>query len=142
MSVLLLLLPLPVLLDNLIGIFENGETITGATSSLSGVLYNFDNTLGQMYLNIPDVSNVATSVQVSRNTGLTDNALLMISETSTGTGTEIVQINAGGINTATNELTVTRGVYGTTASAIPAGQFAKCFIVKFSAPQLVQPFRC
>jgi len=122
------ILPLPVLLDNLIGIFENGETITGATSSLSGVLYNFDNTLGQMYLNIPDVSNVATSVQVSRNTGLTDNALLMISETSTVTGTEIIQINAGGINTTTNELTVTRGVYGTTASAIPAGQFAKCFI--------------
>jgi hypothetical protein len=43
-------------------------------------------------------------------------------------GTEIIQIDASGINTTTNELTVTRGVYGTTASAIPAGKFAKSFI--------------
>ena len=52
----------------------------------------------------------------------------MISDNATETGTEIISIDASGINTTTNVLTVTRGVYGTTASAIPAGAFAKCFI--------------
>lgn len=122
------ILPLPVLLDNIVGIFENGETITGATSSITATLYNFDTALGQMYLNIADISNVATSMQISRNTGLTDNCLLMVSENPATPGVEIIQIDVGGINTTTNEITVTRGIYGTTPSAIPAGTFAKSFI--------------
>ena len=122
------ILSLPVLLDNIVGIFENGETITGATSSITATLYNFDTTLGQMYLNIADISNVATSMQISRNTGLTDNCLLMVSENPSTPGVEIIQIDVGGINTTTNEITVTRGIYGTTLSAIPAGTFAKSFI--------------
>lgn len=117
-----------VLLDNIVGIFENGETITGATSSITGTLYNFDDVLGEMYLNIADVSSVATSMQISRNTGLTDNCLLMVSENPATPGVEIIQIDVGGINTTTNEITVTRGIYGTTPSAIPAGTFAKSFI--------------
>ena len=117
-----------VLIDNLIGIFENGETITGATSGLTATLRGFDNTTGLFYLNIPDVSNSATTVSVSRNTGLADGALIMLSSDPTVTGTEILQIDPSGINTTTNALTVTRGIYGTTASAIPAGSFGKVFI--------------
>ncbi|UNH61170.1 structural protein [Synechococcus phage S-SZBM1] len=122
------ILPLPVNLATIIGIFEIGETITGQQSSVAATLHAYNDTLGEMYLNIPAVSNVATAIQVSRDAGLADNTLMMLSVDATAPGTEIIQINAGGINTNTNTLTVTRGVYGTTASAIPAGQFAKTFI--------------
>ena len=120
--------PVDTLIDNLIGILQVGETITGATSSLTGTLRAFDGVTGQLWMTTPDVSNSATSVQVSRNTGLADNTLLALTSDPTLGGTEIIQINASGINTTTNELTVTRGVYGTTASPIPAGKFAKSFI--------------
>lgn len=116
------------LVDNLIGIFEVGETITGATSSLTGVLRAYDGTTGTLHMTTADVSNSATTVQISRNTGLADNTLLALSEDPTATGTEIIQIDPSGINTDSNTLTVTRAIYGTTASAIPAGKFAKSFI--------------
>lgn len=117
-----------VLVDDLIGIFEVGETVTGATSSLTGSLRYFDSTIGSIYLAVADVSNVATTVQVSRNTGLVDGTIFVLSSSSTETGTEIITIDPSGINLTTNALTVTRGVYGTTANAIPAGQYAKSFI--------------
>ncbi|AOV61499.1 tail fiber protein [Synechococcus phage S-WAM1] len=120
--------PIDTLVDNLIGILEVGETITGATSSLTGTLRAFDGVTGQMWMTTADVGAAATSVQVSRNTGLADATLLMLTSDPAIGGTEIIQIDASGINTTTNELTVTRGVYGTTASAIPAGKFAKSFI--------------
>jgi hypothetical protein len=116
------------LVDNLIGILEVGETITGATSSLTGTLRAFDGVTGQMWMTTADVGSAATSVQVSRNTGLADATLLMLTSDPAVGGTEIIQIDASGINTTTNELTVTRGIYGTTASAISAGKFAKSFI--------------
>ena len=113
---------------NLTGIFQIGETLTGGTSGVTGVLRNIDTESGVFYAAIADVASGATAVNVSRNTGLADNARLMISSVASETGTEIISINASGINTTTNVLTVTRGVYGTTAAAIPAGAFAKCFI--------------
>jgi len=120
--------PVDTLIDNLIGILEVGETITGATSGLTGTLRAFDGVTGQMWMTTADVGAAATSVQVSRNTGLADATLLMLTSDPAATGTEVIQIDASGINTTTNELTVTRGVYGTTSSAIPAGKFAKSFI--------------
>jgi len=113
---------------NLTGIFQLGETVTGGTSGISGTLRSIDTESGGFHASIADVASGATAVNVSRNTGLADNARLMISSIASDAGTEIISINASGINTTTNVLTVTRGVYGTTASAIPAGAFAKCFI--------------
>lgn len=114
--------------DNLIGLFEIGETVTGGTSSFTGTVRSFDNTTGTLNMSIADVSNSATSIKVSRNTGLAIATKLFISDDPTATGTEIIQIDPSGIDTATNTLTVTRGVHGTTASAIPAGAYAKSFI--------------
>lgn len=114
-------------IDDIIGIFEVGETVTGATSGISGTLLAFDTTTGILYLNIADVSSAATAVNVSRNTGLVDSAIMALSSDPSTAGTEIISIDAGGINLTTNVLTVTRGLYGTTSSAIPAGAFAKTF---------------
>ena len=114
--------------ETLIGTFQNGETITGAVSTFTATLKQFEATTGLIYANIADVAQGATSVKVSRNTGLAEGTKLMLSENAVTTGTEIITIDTGGIDTATNSLTVTRGVYGTTASPIPGGQYAKSFI--------------
>ena len=52
----------------------------------------------------------------------------MLSEDAAATGTEVITIDTGGIDVNNNTLTVTRSVYGTTASPIPGGQYAKSFI--------------
>ena len=114
--------------QTLIGTFQNGETITGAVSTFTATLKQFEATTGLIYANIADVAQGATSVKVSRNTGLAEGTMLMLSEDNTVSGTEVVTIDAGGIDVNTNTLTITRGVYGTTASAIPGGQYAKSFI--------------
>ena len=116
------------LVDNLVGILEIGETLTGSYSGLTGTLRAYDGVTGQLHLTTADVASGATSVKVSRTTGLAENTLMMLTDDSGAAGTEVVQINASGIDTATNTLTITRGVYGTTASAIPAGRFVKSFI--------------
>ena len=114
--------------ETLIGTFQNGETITGAVSTFTATLKQFEATTGLIYANIADVAQGATSVKVSRNTGLAEGTKLMLSEDATVTGTEVVTIDAGGIDVNNNTLTITRGVYGTTASPIPGGQYAKSFI--------------
>ena len=114
--------------QTLIGTFQNGETITGAVSTFTATLKQFEATTGLIYANIADVAQGATSVKVSRNTGLAEGTKLMLSENATVTGTEVVTIDAGGIDVNNNTLTITRGVYGTTASPIPGGQYAKSFI--------------
>ena len=114
--------------SNLVGIPAVGETVTGGTSSLTSVLRNIDTDTGSIFASGADVASGSTTVNVSRNTGLADNARLMISTNASTTGTEIISIDASGIDTATNQLTVTRGVYGTTAGPIAFGAFAKCFI--------------
>ena len=114
--------------QTLIGTFQNGETITGAVSTFTATLKQFESTTGLIYVNIADVAQGATSVKVSRNTGLAEGTKLMLSEDATATGTEVITIDTGGIDVNNNTLTVTRGVYGTTASPIPGGQYAKSFI--------------
>ena len=47
-----------------------------------------------------------------------------VGQTST---TELVTIDASGINTSNNTLTITRGAYGTTARAIKAGEFVTAY---------------
>ena len=114
--------------QTLIGTFQNGETITGAVSTFTATLKQFESTTGLIYANIADVAQGATSVKVSRNTGLAEGTKLMLSEDAAATGTEVITIDTGGIDVNNNTLTVTRGVYGTTASPIPGGQYAKSFI--------------
>ena len=114
--------------ETLIGTFQNGETITWAVSTFTATLKQFESTTGLIYANIADVAQGATSVKVSRNTGLAEGTKLMLTTDPTVSGTEVITINAGGIDVNTNTLTVTRGVYGTTASPIPGGQYAKSFI--------------
>ena len=114
--------------ETLIGTFQNGETITGAVSTFTATLKQFESTTGIIYATIPDVASNATSVKISRNTGLAEGTKLMLSEDAAATGTEVITIDTGGIDVNNNTLTVTRGVYGTTASPIPGGQYAKSFI--------------
>ena len=114
--------------QTLIGTFQNGETITGAVSTFTATLKQFESTTGIIYATIPDVASNATSVKISRNTGLAEGTKLMLSEDAAATGTEVITIDTGGIDVNNNTLTVTRGVYGTTASPIPGGQYAKSFI--------------
>ena len=113
--------------EQVTGSFTVGETLTGGFSGITGTLSAFEATTAALYMEVADVASGATAVNVSRNTGLADGARLMISVDS-DSASEIIEIDATGINVANNVLTVTRGVYGTTAQAIPAGSFAKAYI--------------
>ena len=105
--------------DSLAGTFTGGETLTGSTSSFTALFRGIVGTT-QTWLQYTDAASNATSVSISRNTGLADGMYINIG-TAASADTEIATINAGGIDTATNELTITRGALGTTAAAIKAG---------------------
>ena len=106
--------------DSLAGTPSNGETLTGATSGYTATLRG--NELGTAFnIEYTDVASGATSIQISRTTGLADGMYITTGYTGT-LGGQIMSINASGINTTTNTLTVTRGALGSTAAAIPAGQ--------------------
>ena len=105
--------------DSLAGTFTGGETLTGSTSSFTALFRGIVGTT-QTWLQYTDAASNATSVSISRNTGLADGMYINIG-TAASADTEIATINAGGINTSTNELTITRGALGTTAAAIKAG---------------------
>ena len=106
------------------GTFSNGETITGATSGLTAVYRGGADT--ELTLQFTDVTTGATTFNISRNTGLADGMYLTLGIAQNTDGspadTEIVSINASGINTTTNVLTVTRGALNTTPRVIPAGR--------------------
>ena len=112
--------------EQVTGSFTIGETLTGSLSGLTATLSAYEATTAALYMEVADVAAGATTVHVSRNTGLADGARLMIAIDSVS-ATEIIEIDPTGINGANNTLTVTRGVLGTTASAIPAGSFAKSY---------------
>ena len=106
----------PLQADSQAGTFDGGETLTGSTS---GFTANFRGSVGPtMYIEYADVASGATSVKISRNTGLADGMYITIGGV---TAAEIVTINASGIDTLTNTLTITRGALGTSAAAIVAG---------------------
>ena len=106
------------------GTFSNGETITGATSGLTAVYRGGADT--ELTLQFTDVTTAATTFNISRNTGLADGMYLTLGIAQNTDGspsdTEIVSINASGINTTTNVLTVTRQALGTSATVIKSGQ--------------------
>ena len=102
------------------GTFSGGETLTGATSQLTAIYRGGADT--ELTLEIADVTTAATTFNISRNTGLADGMYLTLSGDSPTAGTEIVSINASGINTTTNVLTVTRQALSTSATVIKHGQ--------------------
>ena len=105
------------------GTFQAGETLTGATSGLTAT-FRGQGVANSVWNIIPNVSNSATSLQISRNTGLADGMYLTLSNAGDTSLQEIVSINASGINTTTNTLTITRSALGTTAGEIPPGRLA------------------
>jgi len=102
------------------GSVVNGNTVTGSVSGFVGTWHGQQSNTAA-YISASTVNNSATSVQISRTTGLADGMKLTIGEASDGTA-EVVTIDASGINTTTNTLTVTRGALGTTADTIEVGE--------------------
>ena len=105
--------------DSLAGTPTMGETLTGSTSGYTAILRGSD---GGTNFNIQytDIASGATSLPISRTTGLADGMYLTTGYTGT-LGGQVISINASGINTTTNVLTVTRSALGSTTAAIPAG---------------------
>ena len=107
--------------DGTAGTFTNGETLTGSVSGYTAIFRGMNANTG-IFGQYTDVASGATSVSISRTTGLADGMYITHgTNASTLLGGEVVTINASGINTTTNELTITRGALGTTGIAIPAG---------------------
>jgi len=107
--------------DSKAGTFTNGETLTGSVSGYTATFRGTNATTG-LFGEYTDVASGGTSVSISRTTGLADGMYITHgTNAATLLGGEVVTINASGINTTTNELTITRGALGTTAIAIPAG---------------------
>ena len=107
--------------DSTAGTFTNGETLTGSTSGYTATFRGMNANTG-IFGQYTDVASGGTSVSISRTTGLADGMYITHgTNAATLLGGEVVTINASGINTTTNELTITRGALGTTGIAIPAG---------------------
>lgn len=102
--------------NSLAGQFLGGETVTGSDSGFTAVYRGGNDTA--VTLNIASINTSATSVNISRTTGLA-NGMYLTLNTADGGG-EIATI--GSINTTTNTLTITRAALGTTAASIPAGR--------------------
>ena len=107
--------------DSTAGTLETGETMTGSTSGFTSVFRGLNATTG-LFMQYTDIATGGTSVSISRTTGLSDGMYVTHgTNPTTLLGGEVVTINASGINTTTNQLTITRGQLGTTAIPIPAG---------------------
>ena len=107
------------------GTFTGGETITGATSGVTGLFRGGTET--EVNVEMAEIASGATSFNVSRNTGLADGMYLTLGLLDGSIGGEVAQIDVGGINTTTNVVTVTRGVLNTTAAALPPGRAANAW---------------
>jgi hypothetical protein len=107
--------------DSTAGTLQTGETMTGSTSGFTALFRGLNATTG-LYMQYTDIATGGTTVSISRTTGLSD-GMYVTHGTNAATllGGEVVTINASGINTTTNQLTITRGQLGTTAIPIPAG---------------------
>ena len=111
--------------DTLTGTPVDGETITGGTSGVTASNRGLIGAGTSMYIELADVGTGATTVNVDRNTGLADGMYLTVGDFANADSTnEILSIDASGINTTTNVLTVTRGALNTTPAPIPAGRLS------------------
>ena len=103
--------------DTQAGTFNNGETVTGSTSGFTAV-YRGVSGPQSAYLEYTELGTGATSIALSRTTGLAEGMYLTLGDADDG---EVVTIDVGGINTTTNVTTITRSALGTTARTVPAG---------------------
>ena len=107
--------------DSKAGTFQNGETLTGSVSGYTALFRGMNATTG-VWNQFTDIATGGTTVSISRTTGLADGMYITHgTNAATLLGGEVVTINSSGINTTTNQLTITRAALGTTALAIPAG---------------------
>ena len=107
--------------DSKAGTFQNGETLTGSVSGFTALFRGMNATTG-VWNQFTDIATGGTTVSISRTTGLADGMYITHgTNPATLLGGEVVTINSSGINTTTNQLTITRAALGTTALAIPAG---------------------
>jgi hypothetical protein len=104
--------------DSLAGTFAAGETITGGTSGYTATYRGGGAT--EAFLQFASAGTGVTSMSFSRTTGLADGMYVTLGSAA-GADTEVVTIDASGINTTTNAVTVTRSALGTTARTVPAG---------------------
>ena len=104
--------------DSLAGELLGGETITGSTSGFTAIYRGGAAT--NAILQYTPYGTGVTSMAFSRTTGLADGMYITLGQAD-GADTEVVTIDASGINTTTNVVTVSRSALGTTARTVPAG---------------------
>jgi len=104
--------------DSAAGILVGGETITGSPSGYTAV-YRGGDTLGADLEFTPYATGV-TTMAFSRTTGLADGMYVTLGA-SDDAAAEVVTIDASGINSVNDQVTVTRSGLGTTARTVPAG---------------------
>jgi len=104
--------------DSLAGTFGGGETLTGGTSSFTATYRGGDAT--GAFLQFTSYGTGVTSMAFSRTTGLADGMYVTLGSAASA-DSEVVTIDASGINTTTNAVTVSRSALGTTARTVPAG---------------------
>ena len=104
--------------DSLAGTFVGGETLTGGTSAYTATYRGGDAT--GAFLQFADYATGVTTMAFSRTTGLADGMYVTLGAAD-DTSAEVVTIDASGINTTTNAVTVTRAQLGSTARTVPAG---------------------
>jgi hypothetical protein len=92
----------------LVGTFEPGDTITGAITGLTAIVYAVD--ISGLTVNIAPISQSATSFYINNVTGIAASDLIH-------TDGEIVSVGS----VTGYQVTVTRAQVGTTATAHPAG---------------------
>ena len=84
-----------------------GETITGGTSGYTATYRGGDAT--EAFLEFASAGTGVTTMAFSRTTGLADGMYVTLGSAD-GTDAEVVTIDASGINTTTNAVTVTRAL--------------------------------
>ena len=104
--------------DSLAGTFVGGETLTGGTSAYTATYRGGD--AAGAFLQFADYATGVTTMAFSRTTGLADGMYVTLGAAD-DTSAEVVTIDASGINTTTNAVTVTRAQLGSTARTVPAG---------------------
>ena len=104
--------------DSLAGTFVGGETLTGGTSAYTATYRGGDAT--GAFLQFADYATGVTTMAFSRTTGLADGMYVTLGAADDASA-EVVTIDASGINTTTNAVTVTRAQLGSTARTVPAG---------------------
>ena len=104
--------------DSLAGTFVGGETLTGGTSAYTATYRGGD--AAGAFLQFADYATGVTTMAFSRTTGLADGMYVTLGAADDASA-EVVTIDASGINTTTNAVTVTRAQLGSTARTVPAG---------------------